>query len=94
MPDMDADLHGIYDDAGDRLGQEWEDETEWDGNEKYDRSLDCVHEQADIDILTGRAVCSCGYSWLLSAKEIQQEADFQAAYFEAMAEDESNVKQS
>jgi hypothetical protein len=47
---------------------------------------DCFHENADIDILVGRALCfSCGHSWWMTDKEIEAEAKFQAEYFEAMA---------
>jgi hypothetical protein len=62
---------------------QWEDEPEWDDDEPYDRSLDCDHEQADIDILTGRAMCSCGYSWWMTREEIHREAEFLAEYMEA-----------
>jgi hypothetical protein len=67
-------MTGKYDD---------EDDEFFNGNDPED---DCFHENADIDILAGRALClSCGHAWWMTKEEIEAEAKFQAEYFEAMA---------
>lgn len=42
----------------------------------------CDHEDADIDILTGRMACRCGFSKWLSAEELAREMKLQAELYE------------
>lgn len=54
-------------------------------NEPWYNALDdddCYHEDADRDILSGIAVCSCGHRWTMTGEEIRQENDHIAAYCE------------
>jgi hypothetical protein len=58
-------------------------EDEWDDDRDPDRD-ECDHENADVDILTGRMLCfSCGYSKWLTGDEIAREAELQAEMMEA-----------
>ncbi len=44
---------------------------------------DCWHEEADIDILTGRALCPvCGHAWWASDEEIEAQATYEREYAE------------
>lgn len=42
--------------------------------------LECEHEDYEIDILTGRATCICGHSWMRSAADLQADHERQGAY--------------
>jgi len=56
-------------------------------NEPYDSSVDCWHEDSEIDILTGRADCwSCGATWWASDEEIRMQAEHMQRYAEWEAE--------
>jgi len=60
----------------------------WDDN--YDDIPDdCLHEEADIDILTGRALCHvCGHAWWASDAEIEAQATHEREYAEAVEREE------
>lgn len=66
-------------------------------DDEYDEPLECDCIDADLDILTGIELCHvCGHSRWLESEEftlrLQQEAEWAAAYYEAMeaAEGQSN----
>lgn len=61
-------------------------------SELYDDYYDddpepCDHDQyANIDILTGRALClSCGHAWWLTAEQLREEIAWQAGRYEEIA---------
>lgn len=59
-------------------------DDDWDDDpDAYDAALDCDHEDADIDILTGRLSCRCGYTEWLSTERLTREAQLQADLAEA-----------
>jgi hypothetical protein len=68
--------------------QDWDDE-----DEPYDQEDDCIHEDADIDILTGHMLCHCGYSRWLTAEELQREAELQAELMEAYYREREQTEQ-
>lgn len=44
----------------------------------HDEDSGCDHEDADLDMLTGRVVCSCGFTKWLSNAEFVKEQEFRA----------------
>lgn len=62
----------------DPLSDEWLVEEE--GDDLQDDL--CDHEEADIDIFTGRLSCTCGYSKWLSSDELEEEITMQARLYE------------
>lgn len=67
------------------MTQKYEDEDAEFFDDRYPEE-ECFHENADVDILVGRALClSCGHSWWMTDKELEAEIKFQAEYFEAEA---------
>ena len=73
---------------------DWDDDDR-DPDDYYDLAGECDHTEADIDAITGRLSCSCGYTRWLSGDEIRREAQLQAEMMEAyyqQCEDEENAK--
>jgi hypothetical protein len=48
-----------------------------------DIDYDCLHEEAEVDLLTGEMTCRCGYHRFLSGDELRREAELQAEMMEA-----------
>ncbi len=53
---------------------------DWDDHAYEDN---CMHEQAEVDILAGELHCHCGYHRILSGDELEREIAFQAEAAEA-----------
>jgi hypothetical protein len=62
---------------------DWDDAEDWDDDRNPDLD-DCIHEDADVDILTGEMTCHrCGFHKYLTGDEIRREAEIQAEMMEA-----------
>ena len=52
-----------------------------DDDDDEDPSLTCDHDEAELDILTGRAICwRCGHAWYQTQAEIERAQEAEMAY--------------
>jgi hypothetical protein len=69
-----------------------EDDEDWMKDDGYAPSMDCNHEDADVDTLTGEMMCACGFRKYLTDNELRREAEIQTemaeAYHHQMLEEE------
>jgi hypothetical protein len=65
---------------------QWKTDSGYDERDEYDdydAERDCMHENYEIDVCTGRAECDyCPASWYLTSEQIDAELERQANYHE------------
>jgi hypothetical protein len=76
---------------------DWDDAEDWHDDRNPDLD-DCIHEDADVDLITGEMMCRCGFHKYLTGDEIRREAQLRAemmeAYHQQMLDEDAAIEKA